>query len=136
MTRMPVRVESLPKSRYLPYRRRASSLLSTMERAVVDGQVHGASLAAVHATIAAADALTVFYLGLRSRGQDHRELMALVRRLPLERASESAGRLGSVLTRKSEVEYGSVEPSHREVDALAANCRKFVEWAFRSLPSE
>lgn len=128
------RVERLPKERFRSYRDRAEGLARTMEDADRNGQRHGAALTAIHAALSAADALTVFYLGERSRGQDHQELVALVSRLPLDESGAYARRLASILGKKTEAEYGASGVTVREAAAVVLQSRRFRQWALAQLP--
>lgn len=128
------RVERLGKERFLVYRERATGLAQTMEESWGKSERHGASLSAVHATISAADALTVFYLGERSRGQDHRELISLLERLPLDNAAEYAQRVSTVLGKKSDAEYGSAGLTLRDTGRIVSQSRRFIRWALGHLP--
>lgn len=131
---MTERVEHLPKERSRVYRDRALGLSRTMESAFRAREIHGAALSALHALISASDALTVFYLGERSRGRDHRELLSLVQRLPLPGASEQARRVAGVLSKKNEIEYGSSPLSHREAERLILQVSRYLDWAWGHLP--
>lgn len=131
---MTERAEHLGKGRFRLYRERASGSAQTMEASWGRAERHGALLGAIDSTISAADALTVFYLGERSRGQDHRELVSLVGRLPLDPASEHAQRVSSILSRKSEAEYGSSGPTLRDTDRVVTQARRFLKGAFTHLP--
>jgi hypothetical protein len=129
------RVEKLPQEKFDVYRNRAVGLLRTMESALTDHEYHGAALSAVHATMSAGDALTIFYLGERSRGQDHGELVTLVNMVPVDAAALQARRLASILARKTDAEYGSSSLSSRESESLVLQARRFVSWALGHLPS-
>ena len=132
---MPGRTERLSKERYRVYLERAIGLNKTMESAMRSGESHGAALSAVHSAIAVSDALSVFYLGERARAQDHREVLALVNRLPVAGAAEQARHLSSILGWKTETEYGSSRLTARETERLVAQARRFVKWATENLPS-
>jgi hypothetical protein len=129
------RTERLPREKFEVYRERAEGLRKTMESSLTNHEYHGAMLSAIHAAISAGDALSVFYLGERSRGQDHGELVSLISRISLEGATVQSRRLASILAVKTEAEYGSSSPSRKEVESLALQVRRFASWALDQLPS-
>jgi hypothetical protein len=129
------RVERLEKERFLFFRERAVGLAQTMEESWLKAERHGALLSAIHSAISAADALTIFYLGERSRGQDHHELVSLLGRLPLDNASEYAQRASSILSKKTAAEYGSGGLTLRETERVLTQTRRFLKWALASLPT-
>jgi HEPN domain-containing protein len=128
------RTESLPREKFEVYRERAEGLRKSMENSLKNLEYHGAMLSAIHAAISAGDALTVFYLGERSRGQDHGELISLISRISLEGATVQARRLASILARKTDAEYGSSSPTLKEAESLALQVRRFTSWALEQLP--
>jgi hypothetical protein len=129
------RVERLGKERFLFFRERTAGLAQTMDGSWLNAERHGTLLRAIHGTNSAVDALTIFYLGERSRGQDHHELVSLLGRPPLDNASEYAQRASSVLSKKTAAEYGSVGLTLRETERVLTQTRRFLKWALASLPT-
>lgn len=120
----PPRVQVLPKDRGSVYLRRAENLLKTMQLA--DGEANPAGIAtnAIQAAIALADAYTVTMVQRRSRGQDHSEVLLLVRDCPPATAPDVARLLQRILNRRSEALYESREVTLRQGRELAALARK------------
>lgn len=98
------------------------------------GDWSAAGLNAVHAAIAASDALTSFHLGERSRGKDHSDAGALLARVALPDAKEKAGQLGRVVAMKNLVAYEAREPSRREAEEMMTRMERFVGWALQNVP--
>ena len=118
------RVEVLPKGKATVYLRRAENLLKTMEWAETEGNPDGVATNAVQASIALADAYTVFFLQQRSRGQDHREVVVLLARTKTPNASEVGRLVQRILNRKSEVEYQDRDVRMSDARELAKFTRK------------
>lgn len=88
-----------------------------------------AGLNAIHAAIAAADAVCVFELRERSTSSSHEDASDLLRRSGAPGAREKAGQLSAVLDLKSKVEYESRPVSAEEARTLLKRSRRLVEWA-------
>lgn len=83
-----------------------------------------AASSGVQATIAFADALTVAKLGLRSRGQDHRDVVTLIARIRSPRAGRIASLVQAVLDQKNEVEYGESQVGRSEARGIVERVRE------------
>jgi hypothetical protein len=120
----PGRVELLPKDRAAVYLRRAENLLQIMEVADEAGNSDGIVTNAVQAGIALGDAYTVALVQRRSRGQDHSEVLLLVRECRSPNAREVGRLIQGILNRRSEVLYKSQDVSLKRARELANLTRK------------
>jgi hypothetical protein len=120
----PGRVELLSKDRASVYLRRAANLLQIMEVADKAGNPDGIVTNAVQAGIALGDAYTVALIQRRSRGQDHSEVILLVRECPSPSAREVGRLIQGILNRRSEVLYESQDVSLKRARELASLARK------------
>lgn len=118
------RVDILPRSRAAVYLRRAENLLKVMEAADQAGNPDGIVTNAIQSSIALGDAFTVFLIQRRCRGQDHSEVLLLVRECPSSSAPEVGRLIQHILNRRSELLYGSEEVSLRLARELASFSRK------------
>ncbi len=118
------RVADVPRVRSNSYLKRARSFANLMETALQQGNSEGAALAGVHSVIASCDALTVHFLGLRSKGQDHREVIRLLSRLDLPASFLTQVR--GVVELKTVVEYDDRSPSAQEVRILCDRTRRIL----------
>ncbi len=84
----------------------------------------GVATNGVQAAIAFADSYTIAKLGLRSRGQDHHEVIGLISSVGLEQSAELAGQVQAVLNRKQEVEYGERDVRASDAARIASLVRK------------
>ncbi len=90
---------------------------------------NAACLNAIHCTISSADAVTVFYLGLRSTGQGHEEAAKLLAKTGLESANEKIRQFSDVLRLKTMVEYETEEPTEKEARRIITQANRFHQWA-------
>jgi len=118
------RVTDIPRARSESFLRRARSFASLMEAALERGNSEGAALAGVHCVISACDALTVHSLGLRSKGQDHREAVRLLSRLSIPASLLTQVR--GVLGLKTLIEYDDRSLSAQEVRTLCDRARRIL----------
>jgi HEPN domain-containing protein len=122
VTRVLPRTVPVPRARSSVFLRRGNNLFALAEAALHENNHDGAATCAIQASIALADALTVRRLGLRSRGQDHREVVALVAQMDLRKGDRISTLIQAILDRKTDVEYGDTEVSK-------ADARQLVAWA-------
>jgi len=87
-----------------------------------------AAALAVLAGIAAADAACCFTLGLRSRGQDHRQALHLVGQVGTDGA-KLANALGRLLDIKDGAHYGAVFIGNQTAKAALRQAKVLVEGA-------
>lgn len=112
------------RSRGAVYLRRAENLLKVMEVADAGRNPDAMATSAIQAGIALADAFTVSLIQRRSRGQDHSEVILLMRQCPRPAAPEAARLIQQLLNRRSEILYASEDVSLREARELATFARK------------
>ena len=89
---------------------------------------NAAALSAIHAGIAAADAVLVFERGLRSAGERHADVLDLLAGPGAERSS-ALTHLRRILGRKNVVEYESRLFSQREAAEVVQHAERFLSWA-------
>jgi hypothetical protein len=122
MTRVVPRTVAVARSRSAVFLKRGNGLYSLAEEALRGKNHEGAATCAIQASIAFADALTVQRLGLRSRGQDHREVVAVLAQVDLLKGTRISTLMQAILDRKTSVEYGDSEVGK-------ADARQLVDWA-------
>ena len=128
MTRTPPRTESVPRVEHAHFLAKAEEFAETARTALEDQRLHSAGLEAIHAVISACDALSVARLGLRCRGEDHREVLHLLNRIKEEGLSEVHRQVSQVLSVKSSVEYGGVGLSTEETKRVVVQAERVVRW--------
>jgi HEPN domain-containing protein len=89
---------------------------------------NAAALSAIHAGIAAADAVLVLERGIRSVSQRHEDVLDLLAGSGTGRSSALAY-LRRILARKNVVEYESRLFTQREAEEVVQHAERFLGWA-------
>jgi HEPN domain-containing protein len=84
---------------------KAEGFLRAAKREHGAGEANPAGAMAIHAGISACDALTSFFLGVRSKGGRHHDVLELVASLPVPEKNTIARQLRQLLDAKNTVEY-------------------------------
>ena len=121
-------VESALSANYL---QKAAECLQGARDAI--GREHGNAVVinAVHCGISAADALTVFFKGVRHAGERHEDAIALLRTLDFEQAelAQKARQLQRLLQIKNEAEYEEKLLRRKDAEAAVLDAERFLTWA-------
>lgn len=124
------KIRKVNKARHQIYLKKAAEFLRAMDDAANRGDWNAVGLNAVHTVISSADALTTFFLGERSSGESHTEVVDLLRRLPFEtEAKDRAKQAFEVINEKNLVEYEDADFDEARARRCEARARRFHEWA-------
>lgn len=88
-----------------------------------------AAVLAVQGAIAAADALTTYFLEERCSSQRHEDAVQVLKRLKLDGIQAAGTNLARILSQKSTIEYGMTQVKSQDAKKLVERARKFVEYA-------
>ncbi len=112
------------------FARKSEQFLRSAEGAAERGDWDAAVSSAVHAGIAMADALTVFYLGERSASQEHGGSLRLLGSLPLgsEAVARNGRHLSSLLAAKTKAEYEERLLGKADAEDALEHARRFYRW--------
>ena len=133
MTRTPPRTEVLPRGEHTNFLAKAKEFAETARMALEDQRLNSAGLEAIHAAISACDAVTVARLGLRCKGEDHRDVLHLLSRINEEGLSEVYRQVSQVLSVKSMIEYGGAGLSSEETTYVVVRAERIVKWAIEQV---
>lgn len=126
----PKRVTSRREERaaHVNYLAKAEEFLRAALDNAASRRWNAAALSAIHAGIAAADAVLVFERGMRGAGQRHEDVLDLLVGPGADRSSALA-HLRRILGRKNVVEYESRLFSQREAEDVVQHADHFLAWA-------
>ncbi len=126
----PKRIASRREERtvHANYLTKAEEFLRSALDNVASRRWNAAALSAIHAAIAAADAVLVFEQGIRSVSQHHEDVLDLLAGSGADRSSALA-HLRRILARKNVVEYESRLFSQREAEEIVQHAERFLTWA-------
>jgi len=119
------REERAAHSNYLA---KAEEFLRSALENLASDRWNATALSAVHAGIAAADAVLVFERGIRSVSQRHEDVLDLLAGSGSDRSSALV-HLRRILARKNVVEYESRMFSRREAEDVVQHAERFLTWA-------
>jgi HEPN domain-containing protein len=113
------------------YAAKAREFLEEARAAAGAGRHDAALLIAVHAAIAAVDAVTAAIGGRRSTDPDHRRAADLLLEVagPSEEVRARARQLAALLGKKNLVEYESRRATAREASEAVDRAARIVEWS-------
>lgn len=90
---------------------------------------------AIHVTIAACDAMCVYFLGKRSMGENHNEAIKLFKTIDNSKEiSINANRIAQIIRTKNIAEYEKRLIFKSEAEKIMSACEKFFEFVKKRLP--
>jgi hypothetical protein len=128
---------SVQRAKAADYRTVAESFYNGAEVTAAFSYWNAAGVLYVHAAIALADAMTIKLGGVRCRGEDHQEAVALLDELvaPNQQKQKALNQLRTIIDHKNLVAYSGEVFSRRDVDKLAKLLDRFRRWALSILES-
>ena len=119
---------SVDKHKYKNYLAKADEFFDIMNESFAKRKFNATVLNAIHCAISSADALTVFYKGIRHAGERHEDVVALLNTLELPDMQSKNRQLLDLLRIKNSAEYE--EKLMTETNALDSikNAERFFKW--------
>lgn len=119
--------EAVPKAEAAGYLAKAEEFQRGARALLDSGDRNAAGVLAIHAGIAAADALTIHFLGLRSAGQRHLDVLALIGQTTHPRKAAVQRQLNELLGQKKSVEFEGRLISMGGADRMVLLSSRIVE---------
>lgn len=129
-----LRTELIPKEHFGIFIAKADEFRETMDAAWNAGNFNAAASSAAHCVTSACDALVAHHLGVRCKGQDHREMVALLPQLPFTVPREHARQILSVLDLKAVAEYEDRDVTPQEAEGVVKQATRLLQWVVEHLP--
>jgi len=119
---------NVDKHKYMNYLSKADEFFDIMNESFAKRKFNATVLNAIHCAISSADALTVFYKGIRHAGERHEDVIALLNSLELPDIQSKNRQLLDLLRIKNSAEYE--EKLMTEANALDSikNTERFFKW--------
>src|SRR3989344_1569347 len=119
---------NVDKHKYMNYLSKADEFFDIMNESFAKRKFNATVLNAIHCAISSADALTVFYKGIRHAGERHEDVVALLNTLGLPDIQSKNRQLLDLLRIKNSAEYE--EKLMTETNALDSikNAERFFKW--------
>ena len=133
---MAPKVRTTAKAKYANYVRKSDQFARAAADAQARGDWDAAVSNAVHAAIAMADALAVFYAGHRSAAQSHQETLEVLFGLALDRTDleRNSAHLSRLLGVKTAAEYEERLLEGNDAARALKHMDRFRQWAKAKLP--
>lgn len=131
-----IKTAAVSKSDYSNYLKKSAEFHETMQECLSRGKWNAVGLNAIHAGISAADALLVFFHGMRSTSPKHDDIIKLVISLISHRDTQSnVSHLRNLIGMKNIVEYEVRLMDKQEALLLSKHATRFLEWVKSMLPN-
>ena len=136
MSPKPTRTKEIERTRASIYLKKAGEFFTSMKTAKENGDWNACGLNGIHCAISATDALLVRKSGIRSRGESHYDVIALLgEKINAPELKEQTRRLAHILNKKNLVEYEDREFIASEADALEKDVERYFSWVKKQIAS-
>ena len=122
---------------YTNYLKRSEECLVAARHSFLLNQWNACAISAIHSGIAALDALCVYFLGLRTAGQDHKDAISLfnsIKQIEKEDINNITSRMSKILKMKNIAEYEERLVYQKEAEHILKNVERLFESAKDKLP--
>jgi HEPN domain-containing protein len=126
---MKVRTRKEDRSAAIDYFNKAEDNHKAMLSAFAAKHYNASGTLALQCAVSSADALCVYFKGLRSVSQDDLDICELVGSIPLPEAAAQAALLRRVIGKKNLVQYERRNVTAREAEELTKAASEFYRWA-------
>ena len=134
MTAKALKVITIKRSDYIAYYNRSKDFYEGMMNAERNNLWNTLGLTGVHCVISLTDALTVYFSGHRSSGEDHQQAAELLKRIRIEQADLYARKLKLIIAKKNAIAYDEREFYKSEAQEILKQVSRFYSWGIAALP--
>lgn len=130
------KTRDVDKSLYVNYLKRAEECLHASKNSFNAQEWNATVINAIHACIAACDAMCIYFLGRRHAGDKHEDAALLFKTIkPADEAVKSnTNRLARILSIKNMAEYEDRLVYKTEAEKALKDCERFLEYVKEELP--
>jgi len=129
MTPKTTRFKKEDRSATIDYFKKAEDNHKAMLAAFTARHFNAAGTLALQCAISSADALCVYFKGVRSVSKDDLDICELIATIPLPEAKDKSGLLRQIIGRKNLIQYERRNISAKESEELAKAASRFYRWA-------
>ena len=123
-----MKTRNVDKHKYRNYLAKADEFFDIMNESISKRKFNAAVLNAIHCAISSADALTVFYKGVRHAGERHEDVVSLLNTLGLPDMQSKNGQLLDLLRIKNSAEYEEKLMTETNAADSIKNAERFSKW--------
>ena len=130
------KTRDVQKSLYTNYLKRSEECCHAAKNSFEAQEWNAATISAIHACIAASDAMCIYFLGKRNASENHNEAVALFKTIKIddEATNTNANRLSRILSIKNMAEYEDRLVFRAEAEKVLNDCERFLEYVKTKLP--
>ena len=130
-----MRTRDVSKSLYTNYLKRSEECFHAAKSSFNSGEWNASTINAIHACIAAGDAMCVYFLGKRSAGETHNEAVNLFKKIgATEEINTNANRIMRILRTKNMAEYEERLVYKTEAEKVLKDCERLFQFVKTELP--
>ncbi|MBS3145309.1 HEPN domain-containing protein [Candidatus Woesearchaeota archaeon] len=123
-----MKTRNVDKSKYKNYLIKAEEFFDIMNESFNKQEYNAVVLNAIHCAISSADALTVFYKGLRHAGERHEDVISLLNTLDIKDIQNKNRQLLNLLQLKNKAEYEEKLMTESNASDSIKNASRFFNW--------
>ena len=123
-----MKTRNVDKHKYKNYLTKANEFFDMMNESFARRKFNATVLNAIHCAITSADALTVFYKGVRHAGERHEDVVALLNTLGLPEMQNKNRQLLALLHIKNSAEYEEKLMTENNALDSIRNTERFYKW--------
>jgi len=130
------KTRDVQKSLYTNYLKRAEECYHAARNSFATQEWNAATISAIHAAIAASDAMCIYFLGKRNASESHNEAAALFKAIKTDdqEINTNANRISRILSIKNMAEYEDRLVFKTESEKILKDCERFLEYVKTKLP--
>src|SRR3989338_8953072 len=130
------KTKDVQKSLYTNYLKRAEECYHAAKNSFTAQEWNATTISAIHACIAASDAMCIYFLGKRNASESHNEAAALFKTIKSddEQINTNASRISRILSIKNMAEYEDRLVFRAEAEKVSKDCERFLEYVRIKLP--
>lgn len=121
-----IKNERIERDKYSEYLKKAQDFFDGMQQAYLAGNWNAAGLAAVHCAISSNDALLVYFRGVRSTSENHRDAVELLQGCQeIEGIENMVSHLRRIIGKKNLIEYEARQFFQTEAEEIIKHTERF-----------
>jgi len=133
---MTLKTTPVSRNLFVNYLKRSKECLHAAQRSIEFKEWNSATISAIHSAIASADALCVFFLGVRHSGEKHEDVIRLFKTISLkeEEIDINSKRIKRIIGIKNMAEYEERLVSQSEAVQAIKDAERLLSFIKAKLP--
>jgi len=129
------RTRDVEKSLYSNHLKKAKECLNATQNSFIEEEWNASTISAIHACIAACDAMCVYFLGKRTASESHNDAVTLFKTIKSGKEMDTnANRIIRILRIKNMAEYEERLVFKAEAEKILKDCERLFEFIKSELP--